>query len=82
MKDILKKIEEEIVAKHNNLRFKNSHMIEAAIKAGNSTIEKVAFVRTIFGWNLNTCQLIVHAVEDGKSFMDITNELNVKGELQ
>lgn len=83
MKDILKLLQEQVVEKSNSLRFNSSPMFDLVIKSDKFVkLEKIRFLRTIFGWSLYTCKTVIdRMIDDDLSFMDITNELNSKGLL-
>ena len=83
MLDILKKLEEETVSRSNNLRFKCSEMFDFILSNKSfTTVEKVFYLKLIFGWGLYTCKKVVDEVLDGASFIDITNELDAQGKLR
>lgn len=83
MKDILKSLQDQVVGKSNSLRFYSYPMFDLVIKSDKfGKLEKVRFLKTIFGWSLYTCKTVIdRMIDDDISFMDITNELNSEGLL-
>lgn len=83
MKDILKTLEEQVIGRSNSLRLVSSPMFDLVIKSDKfGKLDKVRFLKTIFGWSLYTCKTVIDTmINDDISFMDITNELNSEGLL-
>ena len=81
MKHLLKTIEDQIVSSHNNLRFRCGSMIDAAVASADTKIEKIIFLKEIFGYSLVTLNEIVDRMSKGESFLDITNQMNIEKRL-
>jgi hypothetical protein len=77
MKKLLKKIEEDIVTRHNNLRFRCNEMITLALRADVPQIEKHVFLRSLFDFELIAVKEILDRIEN-ECFLDITNDLNIR----
>lgn len=80
MEDILKLVEEQTVAKSNSLRFDFSEMFDLVIKSDKfGKLDKVKFLRTIFGWRLYTCKIVIDSIiDENYTFREITDKLNFK----
>lgn len=82
MKDLLKLISEYEVTRTNKLRYTLGHIFEDILRNNNyDTVQKILYLRSIFGWDLQTCQRIILECNSGKSFTDITDKLNIEGKL-
>ena len=82
MKDLLKQIMDYNVARTNKLRYTLGHIFDHTLRSDDfDKVQKVQYLKNIFGWDLQTCQRVVLECNSGKSFTDITNELNIEGKL-
>lgn len=82
MKDLLKQIAEYEVARMNKLRYNLGHIFDDTLRNENyDKVQKVQYLKNVFGWDLQVCQRVILESNSGKSFTDITNELNIEGKL-
>jgi len=81
MKDILKAMEEGVVKRSNTLRFNCNDCFETVLRSDTINVQqKLIFLLSVFGWSITTCQTILKRINN-ESFIDITNELNLKSAL-
>ena len=81
MKDILTSLQNQVVEKNNNLRFKCSECFDLVLRSEQSEIQKSIFLKSIFGWDLIMIRECIERCNKGESFNSITNHFNTRGLL-
>ncbi len=81
MKDILASLQNQVVEKNNNLRFKCSDLFDLVLRSNEKQLTKIMFLKNIFGWDLIMCKECISRSIAGESFTDITNHFNTRGLL-
>lgn len=72
-------LQEAQVKIDNNLRFNHSETFNLILKSDEITkSKKVLFIGLIFEYNFVVCTEIVERCSNGESFLDVTNDLNVR----